>query len=404
MSVNAEAAVGAPVPMVAHGRFLGERRVYFRLLSRDALAMVLTLGLYRFWVANDVRRYLWSHTVIAGDELEYTGDPRELFVGFMVIMVVLCPLFAGIALLAKVEALIRAPAVNGLVNVAPVLLIALLALLAMYQARRYRLCHTIYRGLRFRLRGSAWVYALLTLAWFTVNLCTLGLTYPLARKYLEHYKMRHTYYGDLQGDFQASARTLFKTGFVLWLIVLGPGLAILFVGSAIVGEHSEAEWPVWAALGWMAVAGLAVYPAFHANALRWRIAGVRFGKLAMQAHFKTSDLYRAYLRFFVLMLAFAIVVAIVSVLWQYEIRPMLPQSPPRALDLLIVLLTVLAYFVVITVVTFAYQATVRLALWRLVVDRLTLTGIEALNDAKAQPGWSPRHEGRIGGALSIGGF
>src|SRR5579862_2259160 len=95
VTMNAEAAAPAPVAMVGHGRFLGESRQYFRLLSRDAVMLIVTLGLYRFWVASDIRRYLWSNTEIAGDELEYTGDPRELFVGFMVIVVVLCPLFAA---------------------------------------------------------------------------------------------------------------------------------------------------------------------------------------------------------------------------------------------------------------------------------------------------------------------
>jgi len=400
--MSVEVPAGAPMPGVAHGRFLGERKAYFRLLSRDALALVATLGLYRFWVANDVRRYLWSHTVIAGDELEYTGDPRELFVGFLVVIVILCPLFAVFTVLAKVAALTWAPALFGILNLSPILLIALLALLALYQARRYRLCHTVYRGLRFRLRGSAWVYALLTIGWFIVNLCTLGLTYPLARKYLERYKMRHTYYGDLRGDFQAPAGTLFRSGLTLWVIVLGPALAIFaFSGTS---TDAEASWALRAAAVWLAVAGLAVYPAFHANALRWRIAGIRFGTLAMQAPFRTLDLYKAYLRFFALMVPFAILVFAVSWVVQHRVVPMLPEDLPRGLELLRVILTVLAYFVILTVVTVAYQATVRLALWRLVVDRLTLTGVEALNDAKAQPGWSPLHEGRIGGALTIGGF
>ncbi len=400
MSLSADAP--APTPAAGHGRFLGESREYFRLLSRDALSLIVTLGLYRFWVANDVRRYLWSNTEIAGDELEYTGDPRELFVGFLVVIVILCPLFAAFSVLAKVAALAWAPALLAIINVAPVLLIALLAVLGLYQARRYRLCHTIFRGLRFRQRGSAWAYALLTVCWFIVNVLTLGLTYPLARRTLERYKMRHIYYGDVQGDFQAPAAGLFRTGFVLWLIVLGPAIAI--VAASGTGTQAEASQALRNACVWLAIAGLAVYPTFHANSLRWRIAGIRFGALAMQAPFPTWSLYKAYLRFFALMVAFAIPVLLVSWFVQHQVMPMLPENLPRELELLRVILTVLAYFVIITVVTFAYQATVRLTLWRLVVNALTLTGIEVLDKAKAQPGWSPHHEGRIGGALSIGGF
>jgi len=33
--------------------------------------------IYRFWLATDVRRFLWSNTEIAGDTLEYNGLATE---------------------------------------------------------------------------------------------------------------------------------------------------------------------------------------------------------------------------------------------------------------------------------------------------------------------------------------
>ena len=42
--------------------FLGSRRDYWRLLSRGALLLIVTLGLYRFWLMTDIRRFLWCHT------------------------------------------------------------------------------------------------------------------------------------------------------------------------------------------------------------------------------------------------------------------------------------------------------------------------------------------------------
>src|SRR5205085_6197269 len=97
--MDAEPASIVPSALPATGRFIGDSRQYWRILARDAGLLVVTLGLYRFWVANDVRTYLWSHTEIGGDELEYTGDPVELLVGFLVLVVVLCPLFAAVAIL-----------------------------------------------------------------------------------------------------------------------------------------------------------------------------------------------------------------------------------------------------------------------------------------------------------------
>src|SRR5882762_10377189 len=81
-------------------KFLGNRRAYWRLLMRGALLLLVTLGIYRFWLATDVRRYLWANTEIAGETLEYTGTPLELLLGFLVAVAILVPVYAGFFLAA----------------------------------------------------------------------------------------------------------------------------------------------------------------------------------------------------------------------------------------------------------------------------------------------------------------
>ena len=54
-------------------RFVGDKGAYWRLLMRGAALLAVTLGIYRFWFATDMRRFLWSNTEIAGETLEYTG-------------------------------------------------------------------------------------------------------------------------------------------------------------------------------------------------------------------------------------------------------------------------------------------------------------------------------------------
>src|SRR6478736_3722181 len=73
-------------------RFLGQRRSYWRLLIRGAALLLITLGIYRFWLATDVRRFLWSNTEIAGDGLEYIGTARELLIGFLIAIALLVPI------------------------------------------------------------------------------------------------------------------------------------------------------------------------------------------------------------------------------------------------------------------------------------------------------------------------
>ena len=85
---------------------------------------------------------------------------------------------------------------------------------AVYRARRYRLTRTIWRGVRFWMTGSGWAYAFRAFAWSILVGLTLGLAMPWQRASLERYKMRHTYYGDLQGSFRGDRRRVFQARLV----------------------------------------------------------------------------------------------------------------------------------------------------------------------------------------------
>lgn len=74
-------------------RFFGQRRAYWQLLIRGAIMLFVTLGIYRFWLVTDVRRFLWSNTEIAGEPLEYTGTALELLLGFLVAIALLIPVY-----------------------------------------------------------------------------------------------------------------------------------------------------------------------------------------------------------------------------------------------------------------------------------------------------------------------
>jgi uncharacterized membrane protein YjgN (DUF898 family) len=83
-----EAAVPpAPAPIAAPAagsvRFFGDSRSYWRLLIRGAVLLMFTLGIYRFWLATDIRRFLWSGIELSDDSFEYTGTAAELLQGFL---------------------------------------------------------------------------------------------------------------------------------------------------------------------------------------------------------------------------------------------------------------------------------------------------------------------------------
>src|SRR5436190_19447841 len=143
-----------PPPAPSNGaRFTGHERAFWRLLIRGAVLLFVTLGIYRFWLATDVRRFLWSNTEIAGDGLEYIGTARELLLGFLIAIALLVPV--------NVAFFVAALGRGWLSQISGFLALVVLALLgqfAVYRARRYRLTRTVYRGIRLHQTGSAWRY------------------------------------------------------------------------------------------------------------------------------------------------------------------------------------------------------------------------------------------------------
>ena len=68
----------------ARVEFNGPRPEFRRLVMRGALLELCTAGFYRFWLATDMRRHVWSHTSVEGDAAEYTGTAKELLIGFLI--------------------------------------------------------------------------------------------------------------------------------------------------------------------------------------------------------------------------------------------------------------------------------------------------------------------------------
>ena len=314
-------------------RFLGQRRPYWRLLIRGAALLMVTLGIYRFWLATDVRRFLWSNTEIAGEALEYTGTALELLLGFLVAIAILIPVYAGFSLAALDLGILGK--LSGIIAFAA---LGVLGQYAIYRARRYRLTRTIYRGLRFHQQGSAWAYAFRAVLWWIITALTLGLAYPFQIASLERYKMRNTFYGDLVGSFEASGFALLVRGLPMWLLLFAPlALAMRgFIGAAdwkaladalaqggddVMSKIEGGNPGLGAAIVFaMLMAGASVtlaallYPAFQAVMLRWWSSGLRFGDIKVRSRLRMRQVYGAYARFVGYAMLFSVAIGIIGAL------------------------------------------------------------------------------------------
>jgi uncharacterized membrane protein YjgN (DUF898 family) len=399
--------------------FLGNDRAYWRLLIRGNALVIVTLGIYRFWLTTDIRRFLWANTELARQSFEYTGTARELLLGFLFAIAILLPLYAvlAIATLGLGDAAI-------LVSALSFVLLTFLGHYAVYRARRYRLTRTIYRGVRFEQKGSAWRYAVCALFWWTLILISLGLAYPFAQARLERFKMRHTYFGDLAGRFEGSGVSLLLRGFPMWLLTVVP------LVTGLVATLAAIDWTLLIMgrvlkddiMGWLEATGLAnaivyalltaiwallalaiLYPIFQAMLLRWWASGLRFGDVVVTSRLRTAQVFRIYAGFLWYAFLFTVVAGVIASGCVFAIDQAIGKGTLLAESIATAVL-VAGYVVVMLGYSTIYQATVRLGLWRCVTESLDLSDTASLERVTAAGrASSPVGEG-LADALSVGGI
>jgi uncharacterized membrane protein YjgN (DUF898 family) len=255
-----------PPALPAAVAFSGDRGEFRRLVTRGAGLELVTFGFYRFWLATDMRRHLWANTHIDGDAAEYTGRGRELLIGFLFALAILVPVYLAYFIVGvEIERL------KAFASVPLFLFFYLFGQFAIYRARRYRLTRTVWRGVRFWMTGSGWAYAGRAALWGLLMMFTLGLILPWREAALERYKMRHSYYGDLQGSFEGSGWEFFKRGWWLW--PLAPiAFYVLPLAPFVYGAFKAVEW-------------------------RWWLSGIRFGGVRLESTMRRSALIGLYWKY-----------------------------------------------------------------------------------------------------------
>jgi uncharacterized membrane protein YjgN (DUF898 family) len=420
------AAPQTSVPITQAVRFISNPGAYWRLLFRGAALLAVTLGIYRFWFATDVRRFLWSNTEIAGETLEYSGTATELLIGFLIAIAVLVPLN-----LALFIAALSLGTVGQFASTLSFPLLFFLGQFAIFRARRYRLTRTIYRGVRCHQDGSAVRFAICASFWWILIVLTLGLAYPFAQSRLERFKMRHTYFGNLQGRFEGSGWRLFFRGLIMWLVVVGPLMfALIFTVAAVDWDQVAAAGAassdgtdflkrvektspavnvaIAIAIGavvFSMMAAVVLYPVFQATVLRWWISGLRLGGLTIHSRLRTGLIYGAYLRFLWYALLFSTAMSIVGVIAYYALIAGLAAAGKSDLtEAVSAAAGVVSYVVVMLGYSAIYQGTVRLTFWQGGMESIQLEGVAALDAVKAEGGASSAVGEGLADALNVGGF
>jgi uncharacterized membrane protein YjgN (DUF898 family) len=385
-------------------RFVGRRGDYWRLMIRGGALQAVTLGIYRFWLFTDMRRFLWASTEVEGETLEYTGTAAELLIGFLIAIGILVPVYA-LLFVASLEFGI----LSRLSGIVAFVVLAGFGQYAAFRARRYRLTRTVFRGLRFHQTGSAVHYAVLAMLWWIPIAMTLGLASPWATTNLESYKMRNTFYGNLGGSFAGSGARLFGRGIVIWLLVVGPLVASVVaavtlidwsaVGHALrsgsltdmIAGNDQTKARIWRlviAATWSILMGVVLYPAYQAIVMGWWLGGLRLGGAAAASDLRMSRYYGAYLRylFYVLLftIAFAVAAGMVSGIGYMALRGQIDFDRSSLLrDGLAAGSAIVAYVIYVLGCSTIYQVVIKMRLWQVAVESMLISRIAALDHVQA---------------------
>ena len=358
-----------PLPLPVPASFSGDRGEFRRLVMRGALLELVTVGFYRFWLATDIRRHLWSHTTVDDDAFEYTGRAKELLIGFLFALAILVPVYLAYFLIG-----LEAERLKAFASFPLIAFFYLFGQFAIYRARRYRLTRTVWRGVRFWMDGSGWAYAARAALWALLMPLTLGLILPWREAALERYKMQHCYYGDLQGSFDGRGSEFFKRGWWIWLwaivVLLLPFLTLKVIPAA--GSLL------------MLVAAPFLYGVFKAVQWRWWISGIRFGDVRLESALLNGALVGLYWKvigwfLLVLVLFGAYLFSCAGLIAGLSQTPIAKVFTPGNLQANIPMLVLagigyLAFILTLNVVMRVYLLR---DLWVRLIDSTTVHGIEA---------------------------
>jgi uncharacterized membrane protein YjgN (DUF898 family) len=205
-------------PGAIHVEYAGSAPQTLVIALRNGLLTVLTLGLFRFWAVIRMRRYLTESIVVQDTGLTFDGTGGQALRRFLV-------LAPGVAVwLAAANGLMYFlgvltwpfppvdPAEIRLDRLALVSAVAMLPLVGaiLYQARRYRLNHTSWHGVRFTMEDGALGYSMLWMLWTVLAVASLGLLWPMRGFVLESYCTGRVRFGKLQMRQMGSRFMLYR--------------------------------------------------------------------------------------------------------------------------------------------------------------------------------------------------
>ena len=221
--------------------FRGDGQTLFGINFTNLFKTILTFGLYWFWANTNVRQYLYSQTLFAGDRFSYHGAGKELFwgatrFGLIFIFLVVVNIYTYFKMGPKEGELVG--------NILAIIFWIWIPFL-MVGAWRYRLSRTVWRSIRFSFRGQMIEAFFIYVKGFFLVPLTLGLFWPFFKMEREKFWRGNSWFGDVQMCFSGKGKDFFGKFIVaLFLTPLTLGLYLFWFSadlSRYIWSHTHIE-------------------------------------------------------------------------------------------------------------------------------------------------------------------
>ncbi|TMM48313.1 YjgN family protein [Qipengyuania marisflavi] len=210
--------------------FEGSWREFAPIAFTNLLLTIVTLGIYRFWATPRERRYLWSRSRFVDENLEWAGTGKELFIGFLLVLLLFALPFFVISQVAQALVMRGQEALGTILTLGSFLLIFYLAGVARFRALRYRLSRTRWRGIRGGSDNQGFGFGL-SYMWKTlVGYVALGLMIPWSMTSLWNERWGKMSFGPYEFQANAESGGVFARFLLFYLSPL-----IFFVGALVLG-------------------------------------------------------------------------------------------------------------------------------------------------------------------------
>ncbi|MET0240498.1 MAG: YjgN family protein [Sphingobium sp.] len=281
-------------------RFEGRWQDYAPIAFTNLLLTIVTLGIYRFWATTRSRRYLWSRSRFIDETLEWTGTGMELFVGFLLAVVLFGIPFLILQFGVQALALRGHEGIAGLIGIAAFFFLLFMAGVARFRALRYRLSRTFWHGIRGGSDSNGIRYGLSWLWKSSVGVIPFWLLVPWSMVSLWNERWRQMSFGSQSFASQARARPIFPRFLLFYLmpflVVIVAGILMATFGIAMVGFAAGGGLPlpfqiltiIAVLVGVYLLLGL-IALAYYAAFLREAISNLTLGDIRFRFEASTSE-------------------------------------------------------------------------------------------------------------------